>query len=95
MSLSNDIRVLGRINPEEEDGLLRSDDFQRVWTLMNKHREKARDIELKNLKKSRRKKLEDLELEEYRELVMQINQKEEDIDNDILSEVCGALKIDE
>ena len=61
---------------------------------MNKHRQNAQKIELKNMKRNRRKKLEDLELEEYREIVMQMNQKTEEIDNNIMLEVCDKLNID-
>lgn len=82
MALNNDLRVIGRVTVAE-DGLLNLDDFQRAYMVIHKHAEKAKTIELEHYKKKRRRKLRELDMEGYRDIVLQMTGIEDEIINDI------------
>ena len=94
ISLNNDLRVIGRVIPDQKDGMLTLEDFQRAYMVIHKHAEKAKSIELEHYKKKRRRKLRELDLEGYREIVLQMTGIEDEIINDIQDKVCQKLSID-
>lgn len=83
MALNNDLRVIGRVTVDKEDGLLSLEDFQRAYMVIHKHAERAKSVELEHYKKKRRRKLRELDMEGYREIVLQMSGIEDEIINDI------------
>ena len=87
------MNLLGDIHKNEEDELLSFADFCRLFSLIKKHVEPRLASELFQLKEDRRKALENHDLEEYRNLVLAMNEKEGDICNEITEKVFAHFDI--
>ena len=74
--------MIGRISTGKDD-LLRREDVQRLYRIMQKHAEMTKNVRLEPHKQKRRAMLESLDLEEYRRIVLEMVSKEADIMDDI------------
>lgn len=107
--LTNDLDLIGEIKPERvrldtEDNygnenesqyldVLSFEDFCRLFQLIKRHTEPRVIEELKQIKALRRKALSELNMEEYRHLVQETLEKEEDVHNEVTETVFDYFNI--
>jgi len=88
--LDLDISLIGEVTVST-DGLILFDDFCRVYFMLKKHVEPRLEHKLQSLKRERRKKLSQIDLESYRSIVLEMRHIEENIYKDLQVEVCEKL----
>ena len=74
--IDEDLNLIGDVKLDELDQLLPLDSFCRVYWLIRKHVEPRLEVSLAKLKKRRRRRLAQLDLESYRHIVMKMDNKE-------------------
>ena len=87
------MNLIGEITKNDEDDLLSFPDFCRLFQLIKKHVEPRLTFQLAQLKDERRKALDDHELQEYRYIVLQMNEIEGEICNEITEKVFEHFNI--
>ena len=71
-ALQNDLETIGAVSLDEQY-LLSFEDFCRIYMLIKKHVEPRLKASLDHLKKGRRRALANIDLETYRQMVIEMN----------------------